>query len=93
MEIEEEGVTKKESEERKPTYAGLTRTTVHNRMESHLKSQKYKHNHSPMWRHDKDAHGGTHQEYVCTIIGRERKIVRLYMREAIEMEKLNFGKN
>ena len=89
--IELERVTKNVAESRKPSYVGVTRTTVHNRMESHLVSQKYKHNHSPMWRHDLDAHEGTHQEYVCTIIGNERKIVRLYMREAIEIEKLNFG--
>ena len=76
---------------RKPTYVGLTRTTIHNRMASHLKSRKYRYNSSPMWRHDRDAHGGISQEYTCTIIGQERKIVRLHTKEALEIEKLGVG--
>ena len=91
MVIENEDVSKNVAESKKPSYIGLTRTTLHNRMEAHLESQKYKYNHSPMWRYDRDAHRGTHQDYTCKIIGNERKIVCLYMREAIDIEKLEPG--
>ena len=66
---ENDALTRTEAEQRKPTYVGLTRTTIHNRMASHLKSWRYKYKSSRMWRHDRDAHGGITQEYTCIIIG------------------------
>ena len=72
----------------KPSYIGLTRTTVHNRMNAHLQSRKNKNNSSPMWRHDREAHEGNPQEYSCLVVGHEKKIVRLYNREALEIESL-----
>ena len=88
---EDNSMTRREADMRKPSYVGLTRTTAHSRMASHLKSRKYKYNSSPMWRHDRDAHGGIPQEYTCKIIGQERKIVRLHTREALEIERLGIG--
>ena len=81
-------LSRKEALSTKPSYIGLTRTTVHNRMNAHLQGRQNKKNHSPMWRHDRDAHQGNPQEYSCLVVGHERKIVRLYQREALEIEKL-----
>ena len=68
-------------------YIGMTRTTLHNRMLSHLKTQQSKCNSSPLFRHDRDSHGGEKQKYVMYKIGSEKKIVRLACLEALEIEK------
>ena len=68
-------------------YVGLTRTTVHNRMEGHLKAQRQKKSDSPMHRHDCDVHNGVKQSYMAKIIAREKRIVRLYCTEALHIEK------
>ena len=68
-------------------YVGLTRTTVHNRMEQHLKAQSQKKSDSPMFRHDCDVHNGAKQSYHAKIIAREKRIVRLYCTEALHIEK------
>ena len=68
-------------------YIGMTRTTLHNRMLSHLKTQQSKCNKSPLYRHDRDSHNGQKQKYVMYKIGSEKKIVRLACLEALEIEK------
>ena len=65
----------------------MTRTTLHNRMASHLKDQKAKKSSNPLWRHDVDCHGGQHQKYVASIVAIKKKIVRLSCLEAILIEK------
>ena len=85
---EDMSLSKKEAMSKKPSYIGLTRTSVHNRMNVHLLGRRYKKNSSPMWRHDRDTHGGNPQEYSCSVVGHERKIVRLFNREALEIERL-----
>ena len=69
-------------------YVGMTRTTVHARMQSHLKDQRAKLQKSPMYRHDLALHNGQHQEYEAEIIDRERRIVRLNCLEALHIEKI-----
>ena len=64
----------------------MTRTTLHNRMLSHLKTQS-KSNSSPLYRHECDSHRGIKQKYVMYKIGSEKKIVRLASLEALEIEK------
>ena len=68
-------------------YIGMTRATVHNRMISHLRDQRLKKSHSPMWRHDKDCHNGETQQYVMSLVAREKKIVRLNCLEALHIER------
>ena len=82
-------VSKKEAEATKPTYVGCTRTSLHNRMQSHLKSQKSKQMSNPMHRHDLSHHDGNVQKYICKLVGTERKIVRLYTKEALEIENID----
>ena len=57
-------------------------------MISHLKLMKAKYNSNPLHRHNVEAHNGNVMNYTCKVIGKERKIVRLYMREALEIERL-----
>ena len=71
-------------------YIGMTRTSVHNRMNGHLKDQKAKKTSCPLYRHDLDKHEGEpkkiHNEYY-RIIGREKTRVRLSCLEAIQIEQ------
>ena len=78
----------KERDNLKPCYVGLTRTSLHNRLLSHKKLMKSKDNSNPLHRHNVEAHNGEIMNYTCKIIGREKKIVRLFMREALEIERL-----
>ena len=68
-------------------YVGVTRTTIHNRMEAHRTSQSQRKTHSPMYRHDCDCHNGDKQKYTASIIAKEKRIVRLYCTEALHIEK------
>ena len=68
-------------------YVGLTRTTVHNRMEQHIKAQQQKLSSSAMYRHDCDVHNGVAQSYSTKIIAKEKRIVRLYCSEALHIER------
>ena len=68
-------------------YVGMTRTSLHNRMRSHLKDQKSRKSSNPLWRHDKESHGGVHQSYVTSIIAKEKKLLRLNCLEALHIEK------
>ena len=69
-------------------YVGMTRTSVHNRMLSHLKDQKNKKMSSPMYRHDTCKHNGIPQKYSTTIVAAEKKIVKLSCLEGIMIEKV-----
>ena len=70
-----------------PRYIGMTRTTLNNRMLSHLSDQNSKCSKSPLFRHDRDSHNGKKQSYTMKKIGTEKKIVRLVCLEALEIEK------
>ena len=67
-------------------YVGMTATSVHARMVSHLKNQRSKLQSSPMWRHDRDRHGGEHQEYEARILTRERTLLSLAITEGLYIE-------
>ena len=68
---------------------GLTRSSIHARMLDHLKGQKSKSMGNPLYRHDLQVHDGIAQQYVCTPIVSEKKIVRLHVNEALHIEKQN----
>ena len=55
---ENNNLTSRKADMKKPSYIGLTRTALHDRMNSHLRSRRYKNASSPMWRHDREAHQG-----------------------------------
>ena len=67
-------------------YIGMTNTSVHARMMSHLKDQKSRLQKSPMWRHDRDHHGGEHQEYETRILTREKTLLSLAITEGLYIE-------
>ena len=66
----------------------MTRTSVHNRMLSHLRDQKGKKPSSPLHRHDVAKHDSQPQTYTTTIVAAEKKIVKLSCLEAIMIEKV-----
>ena len=66
----------------------MTRTSVHNRMLSHLRDQKGKKPSSPLHRHDMAKHDSLPQKYTTTIVAAEKKIVKLSCLEAILIEKV-----
>ena len=68
-------------------YIGLTRTSVHARMKSHLYDQSRKKSKSPLYRHDVAHHNGVPQKCIKNIVNSEKKIVRLYSLEALSIEK------
>ena len=67
-------------------YIGMTRTSVHNLMKSHLRDQKSKKDSSPLFRHDVQHHDGEQQEYVTNIVAAENKLLKLSSLEAIHIE-------
>ena len=68
-------------------YVGCTRTSVHARMIDHLRKQRSKNTSGPLYRHDLQVHDGVQQMYTTEIIGKEKKILRMYTLEAKHMEK------
>ena len=72
-------------------YVGMTATSVHWRMTSHLKGQKAKSSSNPLYRHDRDHHHGEPQEYLTRILGRERSLLPLNILEALYIEKQSPG--
>ena len=79
-------VTKDPGGQDRKNYVGMTATSVHARMVSHLKDQKSKLQKSPMWRHDRDQHGGEHQEYETRILTREKTLLSLAITEGLYIE-------
>ena len=65
----------------------MTRTSVHNRMKSHLRDQRNKKNSCPLYRHDIRHHNGVKQTYITNIVASEKKIVKLSCLEAVQIEK------
>ena len=68
-------------------YIGMTRTTLHNRMLGHLKDQRYKKSKSPLHCHDTLCHGGIPQRYTMKSRGSDKKLLRLSVIEALNIEK------
>ena len=86
-----------EKESRRPgcqsrfNYIGMTRTSVHQRMIGHLKGQKSKSTKNPLFRHDRDVHGGEPQTYTTRILQRERNLLPLCIIEGLFIEKQMAG--
>ena len=72
-------------------YIGMTRTSVHCRMQSHLQKQKSKTTSNPLWRHDRDRHEGEPQRYTTRVIRRKRNLLPLSIMEALFIEKQAAG--
>ena len=75
------------SDKESPNYIGMTRSSLHARMKSHLEGQRRHMSGNPLHRHDVDSHNGVKQIYTCKSVASERKIVRLCMNEALRIEK------
>ena len=67
-------------------YLGMTATSCHNRMLSHIQSHNSKSNSSIMHRHDTDCHNGVAQQYQMDVVTTERRLLSLCMREALLIE-------
>ena len=70
----------------KYNYIGMTMCSIHSRMKDHLKSQRSKSSHNPMWRHDREHHDGEPQQYQARILTRERSIFPLSLTEGLYIE-------
>ena len=68
-------------------YIGMTRTSLHNRMQGHLTGRRRKSRNNPLYRHDTDIHSGELQNYFASIVATDSKIVWLYCNEALRIEK------
>ena len=69
-----------------PNYIGMTMTSAHCRMTDHLKGQRQKRESNPLYRHDRDDHGGMEQEYSMRILTREQSVFPLTITEALYIE-------
>ena len=72
-------------------YIGMSMTSSHCRMTSHLAGQRAKSSKSPLWRHDRDSHEGIHQQYTARVMGRDRTVLPLSILEALWIEKQKPG--
>ena len=68
-------------------YVGMTSTSAHCRMTSHLAGQKSKSSHNPLFRHDRDSHEGIPQNYTMRILNREKSLLPLSIVESLYIEK------
>ena len=80
-------IEESDSDKEVPNYIGLTRSSIHARMLAHLDGQKRKRTNNPLHRHDVSNHEGIPQRYKCVPIASEKKIVRLYCNEALQIEQ------
>ena len=68
-------------------YVGMTSTSTHYRMTSHLAGQKSKSSHNPLYRHDRDCHDGDPQSYTMRILSREKSLLPLSILVSLYIEK------
>ena len=73
-----------------PNYIGLTRSSIHARMNAHLEGQRRHMSSNPLYRHDVHCHDGVKQVYTWKPIAAKKKIVRLYMNKALQIKKFQF---
>ena len=66
-------------------YNGMTRTSLHNRMQGRLTGRRRKSRNNPLYRHDTDVHSGELQNYFASIVATDSKIVQLYCNEALRI--------
>ena len=70
-------------------YIGISTTSVHNRMLSHLQTQDSCNLKGPLARHDKHHHGGEKQQYKTKILHSHRKVLSLNLLEGLVIEKMD----
>ena len=70
-------------------YIGMTRTSCHWRMVSHLQGQRSQSESNPLHRHDTTHHGGVKQKYQTRILACERNLLPLRILEGLYIEKQN----
>ena len=75
----------------RPNYIGMTMTSIHCRMASHLQGQKSGTKTNPLFRHDRDSHGGQKQKYLARVIAKERGILPLSILEGLYIESQKEG--
>ena len=68
-------------------YIGMTMMSSHCRMVSHLSGQRTKSIKNPLWRYDKDAHDGQHQQYTIRIMARDKGVLPFSIVEALWIKK------
>ena len=83
--------TRKPGGQPRYNYLGMTRTSVHYRMVSHLQGQSSKSSKNPLFRHDRDIHGGDKQTYTTRVIHKERNLLPLCISEGLFIEKQKIG--
>ena len=74
-----------------PNYIGMTATSAHCRMVAHLEGQLAKKEANPLFRHDRDHHGGQLQKYRMRILCREQRVLPLSIMEALYIESQSPG--
>ena len=67
-------------------YLGMTACSVHNRMLSHREGHRRKDKDNPLHNHDIEQHGGEVQQYQADIVGGDRGLLHLSLREALLIE-------
>ena len=77
--------------QKKLNYIGMTMCSTHARMKDHLKAQRSKSKHNPMWRHDLECHEGEHQQYKARILTREKSVFPLSLTEGLYIESQYTG--
>ena len=70
----------------RPNYIGMTWTSLHNRMQGHIKGQRYKNTGNPLFRHDKETHNEAPQSYTARLVAKEQKILPLAVLEGLYIE-------
>ena len=67
-------------------YLGMTACSIHNRMLSHRKGHRRKDKDTPLHCHNMEHHGGEVQQYQADIVGGDRGLLHLSLREALLIE-------
>ena len=67
-------------------YIGMTATSIHARMLSHIQSHRTKSSNHVMRRHDVLEHNGEVLEYTMDCVTTQRRLLQLCMREALLIE-------
>ena len=70
-----------------PNYVGMTRTSVHWRMLSHLQGQRSRSTNNPLHRHDEEEHNGEVQKYMTRVLTTERNLLPLAIIEGLYIEQ------
>ena len=60
-------------------------------MINHLSGQKSKSTKNPLYRHDRDIHGGEAQTYTARILQREKNLLPLCITEGLYIERQVIG--